>query len=72
MNTPGRFDGGITVAIDGTTRISYDRVLYRKGSDARLEVDGVMFATWFGGSDESWAPAKDQVSYWRNFRLYKL
>ena len=72
MNTPGRFDGGVAVAINGVTRISYDRVLYRRSGDAGLEVDAVIFATWYGGSDASWAPAQDQAAYWRNFRLYKL
>jgi hypothetical protein len=34
-------------------------------------VDSVVFSTWFGGGDGSWAPPADTYTLFRNIRLYR-
>lgn len=69
MNDVGKANGLIQVAVDGSVRINYDRMVFRKNKD--LAIDAFFFATWFGGSDKTWAPTRDLESYWRNIKIYK-
>lgn len=60
LNRPGAADGVIRLWVDGR------RVLERGGltlrADAATRVDGLMFSTFFGGADPSWASPRDQVA----------
>ena len=42
---------------------------YRQLEDYKLEA--VEFSTWFGGSDTSWGPPKDQHILLRNVRVWR-
>lgn len=49
--------------------IYYDKMNYRQLSDYKVEA--VEFSTWFGGSDTSWGPPKDQYILLRNIRVWR-
>jgi hypothetical protein len=70
LNDPGKHNGLIKVEIDGDTKIEYDKMNWRHNGN--LKIDALAFATWFGGSDSSWAPDRDVEAYWRNLKIYKL
>jgi hypothetical protein len=60
LNRPGAADGVIRLWVDG------QRVLERGGltlrTDATTRVDGLMFSSFFGGADASWASPRDQFA----------
>ena len=72
MNDVGKKNGYLQLDHDGNTKILYDKVVYRTPSHPDLHVDGLVFATWFGGSDGTWAPKAKQESYFKNFNIWKL
>jgi hypothetical protein len=72
MNDVGKQNGVLQVDIDGDTKILYEKVVYRTTAKPDLDIDALVFATWFGGGDKSWAPDTKQESYWKNFKIYKL
>lgn len=57
LNTPGLSDGEIDVSLDGQP------VLQTKGLRFRdipgLKINGILFSTFFGGADASWAATSD-------------
>jgi hypothetical protein len=65
LNTPGQSDGAIRIWVNGAKMVEADGLTLR-GSDA-VGVDGLLFSTFFGGKDPSWAPAKPQSAEFRNF-----
>lgn len=69
INDPGQKNGIARLWIDGKGVIEQNDIIYdvdrRKPSDA-----GLMFSTFFGGSDDSWATPKDQYIEFSDFRLY--
>ena len=72
MNDIGQQNGYLQVDVDGDTKIVYEKVVYRTAAKPDLSIDGLVFATWFGGSDKTWAPDSKQEAYWKNFKIYKL
>lgn len=38
---------------------------------AAAHIEGVEFATWFGGGDDTWAPPQDTYTMFRNFRVWR-
>jgi len=58
LNTPGKADGLVSLTVNGKTN-SFDGMRWRDAKD--MDINGIMIATWFGGSDTSWAPKKDQT-----------
>ena len=71
LNTPG------TAIHDGVVRAYYDGALvYDSGAtlwyrdSASLFIDGLVFQTFFGGGDPTWASPTDQSADFSNFRLY--
>ncbi len=67
MNAPGRSDGTIRVWIDGQMKIEVGNLTLRAAADGA--VDGLLFSTFFGGSDPSWASPKDQRAEFKDFSL---
>jgi hypothetical protein len=57
LNTPGSSDGEIDVSLDGKP------ILQKKGLRFRdipeLKINGILFSTFFGGADASWAATSD-------------
>lgn len=68
MNTPGQFDGRITSWLDGD--LALDSLLrFRAEGVTHFANDKFLFSTFFGGSDSTWAPVKDEVVYFDDFVL---
>ncbi|KAI8884153.1 polysaccharide lyase family 14 protein [Backusella circina FSU 941] len=65
LNTPGKADGSIHLKVNGKSVLSMDNIAFRTSkSDS---IGGILFHTFFGGSDSSWATPKDQYSYFKGF-----
>lgn len=67
LNTPGHHDGYIRVFLDGHNVFEINNLNLR--NHANLLVDGILFSTFFGGGDSSWATPHSVYSYFRNFVL---
>lgn len=67
MNKPGERDGSVTSWLDG------NQVLLVKGAfriaGATFGIDSFNFTTFFGGNTPDWAPIKDEVVYFRDFKI---
>lgn len=69
LNDPGERNGRALLWIDGRAVIEQDDIVYTTEDEGPLE-GGLMFSTFFGGDDESWASPKDQHVDFADFRLY--
>lgn len=67
LNTPGKADGAITIWFDGAKVLDEAKVQFR--TVATLKIEGILFSTFFGGSDPSWAAPADSVVEFRDFAL---
>ena len=38
--------------------------------DSNIDIGGLYFSTFFGGSDSSWAPSSDMNAYFRNIQMW--
>jgi hypothetical protein len=68
VNHRGLHDGVLRVWVDGKLVASWTDILYRVSDD--VLVSGLMFSTFFGGHDPSWASPRTQSSFFRDFRFY--
>lgn len=64
MNTPLLANGWISITVNGDTR-TVKGVRWRVSSG--VQVQNMLFATFFGGGDETWAADKETYSMFRNF-----
>jgi len=55
LNTAGEADGYIDVTYDGMTVAQLTGITFRAAGDTD-QIDSLMFSTFFGGHDSSWAP----------------
>jgi hypothetical protein len=62
QNTAGKADGGLVVMVDGATVFTDSTVKWG------VPTDSLMFSTFYGGSDSSWAPTKTSSVQFRNFK----
>ncbi|WP_431272618.1 polysaccharide lyase [Dankookia sp. P2] len=69
LNTPGRADGRIRLWLDGRPVLDRGGLLLRE--TAAVRVDGLLFASFFGGSDPSWASPRDQSAEFSGFELWE-
>lgn len=67
MNTPGQRDGKILSWFDGELVLSTAGAFMAEG--ASFGIDSFNFTTFFGGNTSDWAPAKDEISYFRYFKI---
>lgn len=58
MNTPGVPDGYIDVSYDGALVAHLTGITFR--TDMSTHVDSLMFSTFYGGHDSTWAPTAPQ------------
>lgn len=65
MNTPKLHDGIIESWVNGVKVLTRTNLRFRDISD--LGIDIFYFSTFFGGSDPSWAPLKDEYAYFDDF-----
>jgi hypothetical protein len=68
VNHLGASDGVLRVWVDGDLVVNRTDMLYRV-SDSVL-VAGLMFSTFFGGHDPSWASPRTQAAFFRNFQFF--
>lgn len=69
VNDPDQRNGKARLWIDGRPVIEQDDIVFvTKQGDA--EEKGLMFSTFFGGNDKSWASPKDQHVDFANFRFH--
>ena len=68
MNTPGKGDGIIRAWLDGVLVVEETAMRFRDVPD--LQIDGLLFSTFFGGNTDKWAPSKDETIEFGDFRLY--
>jgi len=67
LNTPNAADGVVRVWVDGGLRLERRDLRWREHEGVLIE--GLMFSTFFGGSDGSWASPRDQEAVFADFRL---
>lgn len=66
LNTPGKADGTARAWVDRRPVVDQTDVAFRTVAD--IHIAGLMFSTFFGGSDRSWASPKDQHIEFADFR----
>lgn len=68
MNAPGRADGVIRIWVDGRRVLDHGGLRLREG--AEIGVDGLLFSTFFGGNDPTWASPRDQSADFAGFEVW--
>lgn len=68
LNNSSRSDGVLRLWFDDHLVVERSGLLLRNNS--KVLVNGLMFATFFGGSDASWASPQAQWAEFSNFRLW--
>lgn len=66
MNTPGQADGSIVVHYDGGQVADFTGITFRAAGDTD-SIDSLMFSTFYGGHDSSWAPSAMMYIDFRGF-----
>ena len=69
MNSPGKKDGVIRSWLDGEPALEVMNLRFRDTSS--LKIDKMVFDTFFGGGDPSWATPRDQFAFFDNFVMAK-
>jgi hypothetical protein len=69
LNTPGKEDGVISVWFDSAKVLDLQQIRFRTVKS--LQIEGILFSTFFGGNDASWAASVDSVIEFRDFALSK-
>merc|ERR1719394_134038 len=57
LNTPGQLDGSLFLFVNNALKIELHDLNYREVPD--IQIHGIHYSTFFGGSDVTWAPPKD-------------
>ncbi|XP_076463779.1 uncharacterized protein LOC143295957 isoform X2 [Babylonia areolata] len=67
LNTPGQLNGKVEVWLNGHHVLTVSKLNVRQHGD--IQIEGIFFSTFFGGSDHTWAPTVDCYTYYKNFVL---
>jgi hypothetical protein len=67
LNTPGASDGEIDVTLDGAVVLRQSGLRFR--DIPSLKINGILFSTFFGGADASWAAPSDCFIDFANFTV---
>jgi hypothetical protein len=67
MNTPGQADGYIDVTYNGALVAHFTGITFR--TDTSTHIDSLMFCTFYGGHDSTWAPTSTQTADFTSFRV---
>lgn len=65
LNTPGKNDGSLVIYVDEKEVFRDMAVKFREWAD--VHIDSMLFSTFFGGSDGSYAATKDTSAYFKDF-----
>lgn len=68
LNTPGASDGEIDVILDGKPVFQKQGLRFR--DVPALKIDGILFSTFFGGADASWAAPSDCYVDFADFTVH--
>ena len=68
VNHLGALDGVVRVWVDGKLVVNRSDMLYRVSDN--VLVAGLMFSTFLGGHDPSWASPRTQSAFFRNFEFF--
>jgi hypothetical protein len=68
LNRPEHADGVLRVWYDGKLVLERTDIIFRMSNSVRIS--GLIFSTFFGGHDPSWASPTTQKSYFKNIRFY--
>lgn len=68
LNQPGRQDGQVSVWLDGKPVFNANALTFRTTNS--LKIEGILFSTFFGGGDPSWATPKPVYTEFANFSVY--
>ena len=68
LNDPREANGQLRVWVDGRHVIDKGKLVYR--TEPGVTIDGLIFQTFFGGGDKSWASPKDQSAQFADFKIY--
>lgn len=68
LNTLNVTDGFLKLTANGQVAFEYSNIVWRIYDNVNIE--GVNIASWFGGSNPTWAPQSDTYTYLKNFRIY--
>lgn len=66
LNNVNVFDGVLSVSINNVTR-AFNKMNWRTYND--VFINGIVFSTFFGGNDKTWATPQTTWSYLRNFSI---
>lgn len=66
MNTPGQPNGSIVVHYDGAAVANFTGITFRAAADTD-SIDSLMFCTFYGGHDSTWAPTATTRIDFRGF-----
>lgn len=64
MNSPGQRNGIVQSWFDGKLALNRQNVRFRNTND--FAINWFLFSTFFGGSDQTWAAAKQEYAYFDN------
>ncbi|KAI8970104.1 hypothetical protein BDF20DRAFT_104013 [Mycotypha africana] len=67
LNNAGKQDGKIELQVNGKKAITVEKLIFRENKAGR--VAGILFHTFFGGSDSSWKTPKKQYTYFKDLHL---
>ena len=65
MNTPGAHDGLVEGYFDGKLAMKHSGLRFR--DTTKFAIDDFYFSTFYGGSDQAWAPAAAHHAYFDEF-----
>ena len=67
LNQPGKANGQIQVWLDGKKVLTENALTFRTTN--ALKIEGILFSTFFGGGDSSWATPKNVYVDFANFSV---
>jgi hypothetical protein len=67
LNEPGKNNGSIQVWVDDKKVLEQNGLMFR--TTDTLKVDGILFSTFFGGGDSSWATRQDVYADFADFSV---
>ena len=72
LNTPGESDGVMRAWLNGKLALDItDNEDYRQADEGDIALNCIYLSTFFGGSDETYQPTKDQYAYFDDFKISK-
>lgn len=67
LNTPNQKDGILEIRVDGQLVKQRKDIMFRRTD--KLQIDQLYFSTFYGGSESSWQPLKDETIYFDDFKI---